>query len=97
MGKTGFSILISILFSSLIFMGQKESKSSYIHEIDSLYILFKKQISTDPVEAGNYAKHLLNLSKKNNYTKGIASGYLGLGMVAIATNSYDTALFYYQK
>lgn len=75
----------------------KKSKTDDSLKVMILTALHEKLMFSKPEEAKTYADSGLEISKKINYKKGIAAGYMHLGNYFGNRTENDSAMFYYKK
>ncbi|WP_036385128.1 tetratricopeptide repeat protein [Muricauda sp. MAR_2010_75] len=66
-------------------------------KVDVLKQIFNIQLYVEPVKAKQVISELLEISRKENYTKGVATANYGLGSYHFITQAYDSATYYYRK
>ncbi len=101
-------LLVAVTITSLSFGQNTKIIDSLKLELESrkeddsikvmiLTRLHEKLMFSKPDEAYNYAKKELEISKKINYTRGIAVGNLHIADYFGMKNQNDSALYYYNK
>ncbi|GAB1857046.1 hypothetical protein MHTCC0001_18820 [Flavobacteriaceae bacterium MHTCC 0001] len=75
----------------------KNRKTDDSVKVSILINLNKNLKYSQPEEAKNYALKSLEISKKTNYTFGIATGNMHVGDYYLNRNENDSALYYYNK
>ncbi|GAA5023071.1 hypothetical protein GCM10011506_05660 [Marivirga lumbricoides] len=89
-------LLLQYTVLQKVFARQQESAEN-TQEVDNLNQLFKSTRTQAPIEAFEYAKKALSLSKKLKYTEGEATALNNLGVYHKQKGDYDTSLQYYKN
>tara|TARA_R110000868_G_scaffold296632_2_gene556870 strand:- start:648 stop:2525 length:1878 start_codon:yes stop_codon:yes gene_type:complete len=60
-------------------------------KVDALHDLWRYYLSNNPEKSEDYAKEIIEFSRKINYENGIARGYLYLGIVSSRQSDFETS------
>lgn len=94
--KVLFLLLLQCMAMHSVFSLQEKVLVEDIEEVNRLNQLFKSTRTQAPIDAFEYAKNALALSKKLNYIEGEATALNNLGVYHKQKGDYDTSLQYYK-